>query len=186
MPCAEHAAKRERARELRREGWSRAQISREVGVRNSGTLTYWLRDIPIPEWTRRPRAKDDLRWAAVKMRLQGKSYREIKEMLRVSKSSLSLWLRDVPLTDEQRGLLEDRRTSTGARRAASLRARRVASTDRIKREAAAQVGVVSNRELFIAGVIAYWAEGTKAKPWSPSRRVTFANSDPTMIGFFLS
>ena len=186
MPCAEHAAKRERARELRRQGWSRAQIGREVGVRNSGTLTYWLKDIPIPEWTRRPRAKDDQRWLAVKMRLQGRSYRQIQDLLRVSKSSLSLWLRDVPLTDEQRRVLDQRRLSTGARRAATLKARRIAMTQRIVTEAAAQVGKVSQRELFIVGVIAYWAEGSKAKPWSPSKSVTFCNSDPSMIRLFLS
>lgn len=186
MPCEEHAAKRERARELRRQGWSRAQISREVGVRNSGTLTYWLRDIPAPQWTRRPRAKDDLRWEAIRMRVQGCSYREIREALNVSKSSLSLWLRNVTLTDEQRRLLDERRTTSGLRRAASLRARRMASTAAVKRQASLEIGKMRRRELFIAGVVAYWSEGSKAKPWAPSQSVTFANSDPSMIRLFIT
>ncbi len=143
MPCDEHAAKRERARELRRAGWSRAQISRELGVRNSGTLTYWLKDIPAPQWTRRPRAKDEHRERAIALRLEGRSYRDIK-------------------------------------------ARRVAATERVRRDAAAMIGRVTNRELFLAGIVAYWAEGSKAKPWNVSARVSFANSDPSMIRLFLA
>ena len=35
------------------------------------------------------------------------------------------------------------------------------------------------------GVVAYWAEGTKAKPWNPLEGLRFANSDPNMIRLFL-
>lgn len=65
--------------------------------------TKWLRGIPPPAWTKRARAKDHLREQAVALRIEGKSYREINEVIGVSKSSLSLWLREVPLTpDHQR------------------------------------------------------------------------------------
>ena len=185
MSCADHAAKRARARELRRAGWSRAQIAKEIGVRNSGGLTHWIKDIPAPQWTRRPRAKDDLREQAVALRREGKSYREIQKMLDVARSSLSLWLRDVPLTDEQRFLLGQRKANAGARRAASLRARRIARAEHTHRKAMSMIGTLSRRELFIAGVIAYWAEGSKSKPWRRSERVVFTNSDPTMVSLFL-
>lgn len=48
------------------------------------------------------RAKPDLRELAVDLRLEGRSYREIATVVPVAKSTLSLWLRDVPLTDEHR------------------------------------------------------------------------------------
>lgn len=31
----------------------------------------------------------------------------------------------------------------------------------------------------------YWSEGAKSKPWLINDRVTFINSDPTMINVFL-
>ena len=73
---------REAARALRREGKSRSQIKEALGLRTGGsTLTKWLKDIPPPEWTKRPNAKDDLRALAVEMRLAGNSYRQILETL---------------------------------------------------------------------------------------------------------
>lgn len=185
MTCPDHSAKRFRARELRLAGWSRAQIARELGVRNSGGLTYWIKDIPAPVWTRRPRAKDDMREQAIALRREGRSYREIQQVLGVSKSSLSLWLRDVALTDEQRVLLATRSPQAAQRRAASLRARRIATTERIHAEARSSIGRLTARELLVAGILAYWAEGAKSKPWSRSERVEFTNSDPTMITLFL-
>jgi hypothetical protein len=45
---------------------------------------------------------------------------------------------------------------------------------------------LSERELLVLGVGLYWAEGTKSKPWRPSKRVVFVNSDPAMIRVFLA
>jgi transposase len=36
----------------------------------------------------------------VELRKQGKSYSDILKIIKVSKSSLSLWLKDVPLTNK--------------------------------------------------------------------------------------
>jgi len=47
--------------------------------------------------------------------------------------------------------------------------------------AAARVGAISDRELLLVGAVAYWAEGTKSKPWNPEERLTFTNSDPDMF-----
>jgi hypothetical protein len=51
--------------------------------------------------------------------------------------------------------------------------------------AAADVGELNDREILIAGAIAYWCEGSKSKPYRPNDRVTFINSDPGLILFFL-
>jgi hypothetical protein len=43
----------------------------------------------------------------------------------------------------------------------------------------------ADREILIAGAIAYWCEGTKNKPHRQADRVVFINSDPSLITFFL-
>lgn len=51
--------------------------------------------------------------------------------------------------------------------------------------AGAEIGELTDRELLIAGAIAYWCEGAKNKPNRKANRVTFINSDPRLLGFFL-
>ncbi len=175
---------------MRRDGKSRSQIKEALGLRSGGTaLSRWLKDIPPPEWTKRPNAKDDLRELAVQMRLAGKSYREILETLPlpVAKSSLSLWLRDVPLTDEQRRVLKLRQWEAVSKRAQSVRAQRVRRQEVALAAARSQVTGLAESELFVAGLVAYWAEGSKAKPWREAgERLQFINSDPDMIRLFVA
>lgn len=172
--------------QLRLAGLSRSQIADALGLGSGGnTLSRWLRDVPAPEWTRRPNAKDDLRAQAVAMRREGRSYREIGAVVGVAKSTLSLWLRDVPLTEEQQRALELRGPRGMSRRARAIRASAAERRARIHAEARDQVSELSESELFVAGVVAYWAEGSKNKPWRTGARVAFLNSDPAMIRLFL-
>lgn len=186
MATDDRGSRKTRARELRLAGHSRAQIARALGLKTGGqALDRWLKGIPPPAWTKRPRAKDSLREKAVAMRLQGRSYREIKQVLGVSQSTLSLWLRDVPLSEEQKAVLKKRRSVAARKRARAIRSTAVARDERIVTEAAAQILSLDETHLFVAGVIAYWAEGTKNKPWRRGERVTFSNSDPGLILLFL-
>ena len=177
----------QQAVQLRLAGLSRSQIADALGLGSGGkALTEWLRDVPRPEWTRRPRAKDDLREIAVAMRAEGRSYREIREVVGVSKSSLSLWLRDVPLTEEQKLALAQRGPAATTERFETNRALATCRRERIRTEAHNQITEVSQSELFVAGVVAYWAEGTKNKPWRHGSAVKFINSDPNLIRLFLA
>lgn len=175
----------EQAVRLRVEGLSRAQIRQALGLRSAKLLNAWLRGTPPPSWTARPNAKDDAREQAVALRHEGRSYNEIARMVGVSKSTLSLWLRDVPLTDEHRAALAERRNAPTRQRAETRKALRLRRNESIIAEARADIGAVSERELFLAGVVAYWAEGAKNKPWARNRGVNFMNSDPGMITLFL-
>jgi DNA-binding CsgD family transcriptional regulator len=87
---------RERAIALRLEGKSRREIKALLGLAGGSTLNELLRGVPPPDWTRRPNAKDDLRAKARELRANGLSYNEITARLGVSKSSVSLWVRDLP------------------------------------------------------------------------------------------
>lgn len=164
---------------------SRRQIAEALGVRSEKLLTEWLRGVPPAGWTRRPNAKDDLRDKAVELRLEGRSYREIATVVGVSTSTLSLWLRDVALTDEQRAALDGRRLSAVQRRAEGRRSRRIRRQEFVKSQARSEIAELTGRELFVAGVVAYWAEGSKDKPWDRRERVVFANSDPDLVRLFL-
>ena len=90
----------EKAIELREAGLSRSQIADALGLKSGGgALTRWLKDVPPPDWTKRPNAKDDVRQRAIELRREGKSYRQIRERLGVSKGTLSDWLRGIELTE---------------------------------------------------------------------------------------
>lgn len=186
MSCEEHAKKKAQAIELRRAGYSRAQIKSALGVRNDKSINRWVKGVPAPEWTKRPTAKDSMRQQAFDMRRKGLSYSEIRRSLKVSKSSLSLWLREIPLTDEQADLLINRQATGSQKGAATMRAARILREKRLREESAAQIGSITARELFFMGVIAYWAEGHKAKPWNPSPSMRSVNSDPDMIKLYLA
>lgn len=177
---------REQAIQLRLAGFSRSQIAKALGVRTGGeALNRWLKDIPPPEWTQRPRSKDEFQAHAIELRKQGLSYNEIQRKIPVSKSTLSRWLRDLPMNDEQRQILESHKASSNERRIAAFRATHARRRARTSEEARAQIESVSTDQLFIAGVVAYMAEGSKEKPWSRGVLMQFMNSDPRMILFFL-
>lgn len=175
---------RERALALRREGLSRRQIRDRIHVDNNDLLNRLLEGEPPPDWTRRPNAKDDLRERARELRLEGKTYDQIQVELGCSKSSISLWVRDLPKPERRRTREE---ASEIARRGWEATLRRRESERRATKEAAAsEVGELSARELFLVGVALYWAEGTKDKSYERRERVVFVNSDPGMIRTFLA
>lgn len=129
----------------------------------------------------------ELRARAEAMRRDGCSYREISAALGgISKSTLSGWLCDVPLTEEHRARLAQRSAEGIRSRAIAIRASRIRRTEVLQAEAASEIGGLTQRELFLVGVALYWAEGSKAKPWSPSKEVVLINSDPTVIQVFLA
>jgi transposase len=173
--------------QLRLEGHTRSQIAQALGMKTGGqTLSEWLRGIPAPAWTKRPTAKDGIRAVAEAMRRQGHSYSEIQQVVGVPTSTLSQWLKDVPLTEEHRIAIEQRKVAGRARTIEALRGRRKARQEHTSKAAAGQIQELAESELFVAGVVAYWAEGAKSKPWMASTSVAFMNSDPGMVRLFVA
>ncbi|WP_406304642.1 hypothetical protein OHA61_23085 [Streptomyces sp. NBC_00885] len=174
---------REQAIALRREGLSLRQIRDRLNVHNNDILNRLVKGEPPPEWTKRPNAKDDLREKARELRLQGMTYDQIQAELGCSKSSISLWVRDLPkpqpryTPEEHRalmnaGLKKLRDAQDEERKAAKLAAHQ-------------EIGSLSDRELFLIGVGLYWAEGAKDKPYRRCEVLQFINSDPNVIKLFL-
>jgi len=102
----------------------------------------------------------------------------ISERLGVSKSTLSYWLRDIEYepNEEVRQRIRD-----GTLKGAQTNRERAAERIReIKQQAREELGELSERDLWLAGVALYWADGTKA-----NEDVRFANSDPDLIAFMM-
>jgi hypothetical protein len=134
----------------------------------------------------RGRVDAERRAAALAMRLEGCSYREIQAALGVPKSTLSGWLCDVPLSDEHHARLAQRSEEGARSRAIAIRASRIRRTEVLQAAAASEIGGLTDRELFLLGVVAYWCEGSKAKAWGRSAiTTTFINSDPGLIRLFV-
>ncbi|WLQ34283.1 hypothetical protein P8A18_12905 [Streptomyces castrisilvae] len=174
---------REQAVALRRDGLSRRRIRDRLHVDNNDILNRLLEGEPAPEWTKRPNAKDDLRAKARELRLEGKTYDQIQLELGCSKSSISLWVRDLPKPPRR---TREEASAIARRGWEATLERREADRQKIKHDAAAEIGAMTGRELFLLGVGLYWSEGTKTKPHRRQERVAFINSDPHMIHVFLA
>jgi hypothetical protein len=103
---------------------------------------------------------------------------ELAALLGVSGSTISLWVRDVELTEDQHQALRRR---MGGR----IDGSRVNAEKALQRRRKAQT---SGREtartgdvLHAAGCMLYWAEGSRDR-----NAVRFTNSDPAMVAFFLN
>ncbi len=121
----------------------------------------------------------------IALRRQGKTYSEIRKVVHVAKSTVTLWLQEVGLSKKQK------QNITAKRIAGALRGAMARKNDRIRRQteiintAILDIKSISKRELFLIGVILYWAEGGKGKEWRPSQRLAFSNMDPRMVRLFL-
>ncbi|MFE9737058.1 hypothetical protein [Streptomyces sp. NPDC006477] len=181
---ADFESLREQAVALRREGLSRRQIRDRLQIHNNDLLNRLVNGEPPPDWTKRPNAKDDLRARARELRLQGMTYDRIQVELGCSKSSISLWVRDLPKPERRRTPEE---ASAIARRGWEVTLRR-REEERRRRSGLAreEIGSLTERELFLIGVGLYWAEGAKSKPYERREKVVFVNSDPDMITLYLA
>lgn len=122
---------------------------------------------------------------AIMLRKRGNSYRDILKRLPVAKSTLSEWLKEIPLSQDEKRALKRRKDSNishgRAKAAAVLHMRRLERDKILLQEAREEYHVFKNESLFRLGIALYWAEGSKRSPG-----FAFANSDPDMINLMLT
>ncbi len=116
---------------------------------------------------------------AITLRKKGYTYKEIMEIVPVAKSSISLWLKDLPLTKDEKASLrhrKDARISHGRIKLAGiLYTRRLARENEQLEVAKGVFRKYSQDPFFHAGLNLYWAEGGKrTNQWQ------FMNSDADM------
>jgi predicted transcriptional regulator len=149
-------------------------------IKTSNKNSTWYYDTIVLAYM----AKFKEKYEAEKLRKQGFSIKDIAKELKVSSSSVSLWVRDIILSSEQYRDLENHKRDPYYGRRLDYLNKIKSETDkkveRLKREGIKEVGTLSSRELFLIGVALYWSEGFKK-----DSQVGFSNSDPSMINIFI-
>lgn len=122
--------------------------------------------------------------AAVRLRISGKSIAEIASKLQLSKSTVSIWLRDIELSNKAKRLIQ-KRSETGRKKGAQLNhARLVSNLLHAKNEAQQKLEETALKvtHLQLLCALAYWCEGEKTRNDS---YLVFTNSDPQLVATFL-
>lgn len=123
----------------------------------------------------------ELKNKAIKLRRKGLSYNEIRKEINVAKSSLSLWLKHIPLSRKYKERLYTKQIKILTRGPSSQKERRAREIENIINEAKNEIGLpLSIEVLRMMGAMLYWAEGRKMKG-----TMELTNSDPLLILFFV-
>lgn len=127
----------------------------------------------------------ELKQKAIQLRKKGLSVRNIQKKLKVSKSSVSIWTRDVKLTKKQIAKLYENKINGQIKgsfvNAKKQQEERIRKTLELHHIGIEEVGKLTKRDRFMIGIALYSGEGTKG-----DRNCAFANSDPSLIKFMIS
>lgn len=119
---------------------------------------------------------------ALALRKQRMSYSQIKKILKVSKSTLSLWLRNYPLSEQRIRELRDWNEQRIERCRETKRKKKEKRLNLFYKEQKKLIFPINKREFFLAGLFLYWGEGSKSQP----TELTVSNTDPSVIKFFIN
>ena len=120
-----------------------------------------------------------LKRQVIELRKQGKSYSEIKQIINVSKSSLSLWLRNITLSQKQLTGLKLKKIRAVERYRETMRLKRIIRNRKYYLDQRNKWLPLTKREGFVAGLFLYWGEGNKVS----TNTVSICNTDPAVLKF---
>lgn len=121
-----------------------------------------------------------LREKARQLRRSGMAIGHIARNLNKAKSTISIWVRDIVLSDEQIEILKLNQRSYGAQNSGAQTNRRKYKAERIAYQEAGRDKAKEMRPLHLAGCMLYWAEGAKHR-----NKLYFVNSDPNMMLLYM-
>ncbi len=120
------------------------------------------------------------------MRLRGMSLDQICIETKVPRTTVMSWIANLTLSNEQ--ILALKKRTLDALQEGRIRTQGLKKKERLEKEydlllkGEKEIGQLGKREIFIAGIALYWAEGFKNKH---EHRLGFCNSDPNMVRFYL-
>lgn len=120
---------------------------------------------------------------AIKMRQSGYSLAEISISLKISKSTAAVWLKNIEISKQGSGLLQDKIRLGRAKGANTNKAKRELRWQEMAKTALCfKPGLVeySKEQCKTFLTMLYWGEGAKS-----GRRLIFVNSDPELIKTYL-
>lgn len=118
---------------------------------------------------------------AISFREQGMSYSQIKKKLKVSKSTLSLWLRDYPLSEQRIRELRDWNEQRIEKCRETKRKKKEKRLKNFYQQQKRFIFPINKRELYLSGLFLYWGEGSK----SQLTMLSISNTDPSLVKFFI-
>src|SRR3989344_251880 len=120
------------------------------------------------------------------LRTKGFSLNQIFEHTSIPNTTIRSWIKDIKLSNEQMNIFKERtqrKLQEGRiRKQAVQKELKLKNERRLLEEGTRETKSITRRELLIAGIALYWAEGFKNKH---EHRLGFCNSDPEMIRFYL-
>jgi transposase len=123
---------------------------------------------------------------AIVYRKNGKSINEIAQLLSISKSTASIWCRDIAMSDTQLKNLSERTNHRAvhallqaSERKRALRTKTIKVMSELGKK---EVGHLSSRDIFMIGLGLYWGEGYK----KGNQELGFTNSDLSIIVFYIN
>lgn len=131
-------------------------------------------------------AKPLLKSRAIVLRKEGISINDIASQLDVSKSTVSVWCRDIPLSNSAIKKIAkngtDKATMGLLKYSELKRTLRKLNEQKSSLVGKKKLGVLSSRDVYCIGLGLYWGEGYK----TGSQEFGFTNSDPDMILFYIT
>ena len=121
------------------------------------------------------------RQRAIELRKSGESYSEIRKILGVSKSTLSYWLREFPLSEERMRELRDWNQKRIENYIATRKKKKEELLKQVYDTEKKTILPISERELFVSGLFLYWGEGGKRM----NAEISISNTNPAVIKAFM-
>lgn len=125
---------------------------------------------------------------AVKLRLTGKSYREIAKILNISKSSLSSWFKNLILSSDTQKILEQKgRVARKQLLEFNFHRTRNINIENniIRKKSLKEINHLSTHDLKLIGTALYWSEGYQFEIQKRTPEICFVNSNPHIIALFI-
>jgi predicted transcriptional regulator len=117
---------------------------------------------------------------ARELRRQGMSVKEIARTMGAGVGSVSVWVRDIILTDEQVEILKNRQRKIKGQNKGAQTNRTIFKALRQQYQEEGRIRAREQRPLHLTGCLLYWAEGAKGR-----NSTYFVNSDPAMMLLFM-
>ncbi|MEK9151215.1 MAG: helix-turn-helix domain-containing protein [Patescibacteria group bacterium] len=129
--------------------------------------------------------KKELKLKAIELRKEKKSYREIAELLHVSKSTVSYWLCDIDWSREIQEQLTERTRLLSQKRLVHLNELKRVKWQKVylraEAEAIFEFEKFKQNPLFVAGICLYWGEGDRN---FLNGKVRLSNVDERLLSIF--
>jgi len=127
--------------------------------------------------------------AALALRLEGKTYGEIRGIFKIPKSTLSGWFSNLEVSGRAKKILESKKKNGYFKLLEFNKLRTInihKENENIRKNYESRIRRLSDRELMILGAALYWGEGYKnfGQKKNIYPYICFGNSDPLMHKVF--